>query len=266
MSRDPTAYYGDGNAVATYDLFTAGTGGALDGDVAFYLECARRFGSPVLELGTGTGRVLLPLAEAGHEAWGLDLSEAMLAVAARKLDGRPDLSTRARLHRGDMTDFDLGRRFPLVLLPARAFMHVVEPERQRAALVCIRAHLEPGGHLVLDLFDPRLETVTEGGPMPIPVREARDPVTRVLHRRRVVERRCDPLRQTIEEVLRFEAVAPDGATALLGETRWVLRWSLRQEIRWLLALTGFEVVEEFSDFRGSPPAYAREQVWIARAV
>lgn len=267
MSTDPNAYYFDAYAVHSYDTFVsaAGAGGPLEGDVAFYLDCARRFGSPVLELGTGTGRVLLPLAEAGQEVWGLDLSPAMLAVAGEKLAGRQDLSDRVRLVEADMADFDLGRRFPLALVPARAFQHLVDPDRQRAALACIRRHLEPGGHLVLDLFDPRLDTVTEGGPMPAPVRERRDPASGKLLRRTVIERHCDPLRQIIAETLRFEEIGPDGTVARLGETRWTLRWTLRQEMRWLLELSGFEPIAEYSDFHRSPPAYAREQLWVARA-
>lgn len=268
MSADPNAYYFDAYAVESYDTFVsaAGAGSPLEGDVAFYLDCARRFGSPVLELGTGTGRVLLPLADAGHQVWGLDLSPAMLAVAGRKLAARPDLSGRVRLVEADMTRFNLGRRFPLVLVPARAFQHVIDPDQQRAALTCIRSHLEPGGRLVLDLFEPRLETVVEGGPMPIPVRERRDPASGELLRRTVIERRCDPMRQVIEERLCFEKVGPDGDVTPLGESSWALRWTLRQEMRWLLELSGFEPVEEYSDFRGSPRAYAREQLWVARAV
>ncbi|MEQ9330002.1 class I SAM-dependent methyltransferase [Thalassobaculum sp.] len=266
MSTDPNAYYFDAYAVESYDTFVsaAGAGSPLEGDVAFYLDCARRFGSPVLELGTGTGRVLLPLAEAGYEVWGLDLSPAMLAVAGRKLAARPELAGRARLIEADMTGFELGHRFPLALIPARAFQHVLDPYRQQAALTCIRKHLEPGGHLVLDLFDPRLDTVVEGGPKPVPVRERHDPDSGKLLRRTVIERRCDPMRQTIEESLRFDEVGPDGGVIRRGESSWVLRWTLRQEMRWLLELSGFEPVAEYSDFRGSPPAYAREQLWVAR--
>ena len=102
---DPNAYYAGGLGVEMYDLFTGG--GLLAGDVEFYLHCARRFGGPILELGTGTGRILMPLAEAGHEIVGLDFSPAMLAIAAAKLGARPELADRVRLVEGDMTGFDL---------------------------------------------------------------------------------------------------------------------------------------------------------------
>src|SRR5262245_35858109 len=106
----------------------------MAGDVAFYLDCARRFGRPVLELATGTGRVLIPLAKAGYEVVGLDAAPAMLEVARAKLGREPELAARVALVEGDMRDFSLGRRFPLTLIPARAFQHVVEPEDQRRTL------------------------------------------------------------------------------------------------------------------------------------
>src|ERR1700694_4871385 len=81
-------------------------------DVAFYREAAREFGDPVLELGCGTGRVTLALAQAGMRVAGLDLSERMLEHAVKK---RAALFTeeRERVHlvQGDMAQFDLGEKF-----------------------------------------------------------------------------------------------------------------------------------------------------------
>ena len=59
---NPNAFYAGGIAVRSYDLFAVSP--ATAGDIAFYVTCAKRFGSDVLELGVGTGRVALPLAEA----------------------------------------------------------------------------------------------------------------------------------------------------------------------------------------------------------
>lgn len=261
---DPNAYYERGLAVEMYDLFTGQ--GLLAGDVDFYLDCARRFGGPILELGAGTGRILLPLAQAGYDVTGLDMSPAMLAAAAAKLALHPALSDRVRLIEGDMTSFDLSRHFALIIVSARSFQHIVTPQRQRAALHCMRRHLQPGGHLILDLFDANFELLfakPDAGPPP---REAPHPRSGHLVRRTVVARHNDPLRQTIQEVLRFEEFDPAGNLVAEEETSWTLRWSQRQEIAYLLELSGFEAIEQFSDFNGSPSAYGREQLWIARAV
>jgi SAM-dependent methyltransferase len=260
---DPNAYYAGGLGVATYDLFTGG--GLLAGDVDFYLDCARRFGGPILELGTGTGRILIPLAEAGHEVVGLDLSPAMLGIAAAKLGARPELAGRVRLIEGDMTAFDLAQRFQLIIIPARSFQHVTTPAGQRAALACVRRHLVPGGHLILDLFDPNFELLLAKDAA-LPPREARDPGSGHLVRRTLQARHTDPWQQTVEETLRFEAFDTSGNLVAQEETSWSLRWSLRQEIAYLLELCGFEPVDQFSDFKGSPPEYGREQLWVARAI
>jgi len=256
----PNAYYAGGLGVETYDLLH----GPITRDIAFYLECASRFGDPVLELGTGTGRVLLPLVEAGYDVTGLEFSPAMLQLARAKVGERVTMGDRVRLVVGDMTAFDLGRRFALVLVPARAFQHVITPAGQRTALACIHRHLVPGGHLVLDLFDPNFENLF-GAHKEAFNREVRDQSSGHLVRRTVVARHVDAFNQVLTEQLRFERFNAAGDLIASGETSWSLRWTLRQEIAYLLELCGFEVVEQYSDFNGSPPVYGREQLWIASA-
>ncbi|MCA1444787.1 class I SAM-dependent methyltransferase [Ensifer sp. IC4062] len=262
MKTDPNAYYAGGLGVELYDLFTGG--GLLSGDVEFYLESARRFGGPILELGTGTGRVLIPLAREGHEVVGLDLSRPMLNLAAAKLREHPELTNRVRLVEGDMTRFSLEQRFALALVPARSFQHVVTPEGQRMALSCIRQHLIPGGHLILDLFDPNFELFF-GDINEVSPREARHPGSGHVVRRTVVARHADAFRQTVHEALRFEELDTGGNVLACEETSWSLRWNTRQETAYLLELTGYEVVDQYSDFNRSPPDYGREQLWVARA-
>lgn len=117
---DPNAYYAGGLAVRTYDLFVGE--GPFAGDIAFYRGCARRFGSTVLELGVGTGRVAVPLAEAGCRVTGLDLAPAMLDVAAQRVTAlAPEAAARIDLVQGDMANFELGRRFDWIVIAARAF-------------------------------------------------------------------------------------------------------------------------------------------------
>jgi SAM-dependent methyltransferase len=262
---DPNAYYAGGLAVRTYDLFVAG--GPFDGDIDFYRSCARRFGSNVLELGVGTARVAIPLAEDGCAVTGLDLSQAMLDFAKQRISELPPaIAPRIALVQGDMASFDLGTRFDWILIACRAFQHLIEPATQRAALTAARRHLSAGGRLVIDLFDPRLDVCLPDAPLPEQVREAWDPVARCRVRRTVVARDNDPFRQLVSERLRIEAIGEDGAVLAAEETSWALRWTLRQEMAYLLELCGFEPVEQLSDFRGAAPAYGKEQLWIARAV
>src|SRR5689334_17940916 len=91
-------------------------------DVAFFVEAAKEAGSPVLEVGCGTGRILIPTARAGINIVGLDLSPHMLAVCRERLKVEPEpVQSRVRLIQGDMRAFDLGETFTLVTIPFRPF-------------------------------------------------------------------------------------------------------------------------------------------------
>jgi SAM-dependent methyltransferase len=265
MAIDPNEFYRGGIAVQTYELFI--TDKATAGDIQFYCDCARRFGGDVLELGVGTARVAIALAEAGYNVTGLDLSPAMLERAAKKVAGMPPtVAERLTFVQGDMSAFDLGRKFSLILVPFRAFQHLVEPAAQRRALICMHRHLAPGGHLVIDLFDPRLEFCLPGAPPLEAASEVRDPATGHRIRRSIVDRANDPVRQIIHERMRLDVIDDAGRIVATEETSWALRWTLRQEMTWLLELCGFQPIEQWSDFRGAPPAYGKEQVWVARAM
>ncbi len=110
---------------------------------------------PLLEIGCGTGRVLLPLARAGHEITGLDLSPHMIERCRAKLDTeQQEVRDRVRVLTADMTSFDLHRRFAMVISPFGGFHHLLTVEQQLSCLACCRAHLAPRGTLVLDLSNP----------------------------------------------------------------------------------------------------------------
>ena len=93
-----------------------------DNEIAWYLKFAGRTGGPILELACGTGRLLVAIAEAGFEAEGIDLSSCMLNIATKRISGlSPEVASRIRLHRMDMTTFELDRRFGLVIIADNSF-------------------------------------------------------------------------------------------------------------------------------------------------
>src|SRR5258707_15364812 len=137
-------------------------------DVAFYREAARDFGDPVLELGCGTGRITMSIAEAGKRITGLDLSERMLERAVKKRAAlRVEARERLHLIQGDMARFDLGEKFRLVIIPFRPFQHLLEVRQQVDCLDCARKHLSPGGRLILDVFQTDAERMHD----PVHMRE-----------------------------------------------------------------------------------------------
>src|SRR5947208_2019322 len=92
----------DAGMARLYDSFR------YDADLPWYLELAAAQGGRVLELACGSGRVLLPLARAGHEVVGLDSSPHMLALAREKLAAaEPTVAARVRLQQDDMREFQL---------------------------------------------------------------------------------------------------------------------------------------------------------------
>ncbi len=121
-------------------------------DIGFYRSVAEATGGPVLELGCGTGRVTIPLAEAGFDVTGLDLNPAMLERAeAKARAGQEKIRGRIEFIQGDMCRFDLGRQYPLVLIPYNSFQVLRTQAEQRACLERISAHLAPGGLLAMEI-------------------------------------------------------------------------------------------------------------------
>jgi SAM-dependent methyltransferase len=228
------------------------------GDVAFYRELARASGGPVLELGCGTGRVLLEIAKLGFPCWGVDLSPGMLA-ALRAKSPPPAL----RLVQAPMQRFDLGpQRFGLIYAAFRAFQHLYTVEDQLACLACVRRHLAPGGAFAFDVFQPRLDrTALREEPEAEGVRFeiGGDEVVRY---ERVVR---DVGAQILKVTMRYERRRPDGSLANQS-VEIPMRWFYRYEIEHLLARAGFRDIEIFGDFERRPfTADSPEIIAVARA-
>src|SRR5690242_27783 len=120
-------------------------------DLQFWVDLCREAGD-ALELGCGTGRVLIPAAQTGCTITGVDQSPHMLARCRSKI--REEIRDRITLVEGDITDFHLGRKFKLAIVPFRPFQHLITVAEQMGLLASVREHLEPGGRLVFDVFNP----------------------------------------------------------------------------------------------------------------
>jgi SAM-dependent methyltransferase len=228
------------------------------GDVALYLDEARRGGGPVVEFGCGTGRVLLPVAEAGIEIAGVDNSPAMLEKARAKLEGR-DLP--ASLHLGDMVDFDLGRTFALVTIPFRAFAHVLEAKDHVRLFQNMRRHLAPGGRLIFDFFHPKLALLATGQKDWLDMEREED--GRKI--RRYASATPHAATQINDIRFRWEIEQPSGEIERL-ESSFKMRWFYRFEIEHLLERCGLEIESLYGDFDRSPMRDdSPEMVFVARA-
>jgi SAM-dependent methyltransferase len=227
------------------------------GDRAFYAQLAREQGGPVLELGCGTGRVLLPIAEAGLPCVGLDVSGNMLDVLRAK---KPP--SNLELVQASMTDFDLGtRRFALIFTAFRAFQHLLAVEDQLATLTCVRRHLAQGGLFAFDVFAPNLaRTALEHEPEAEDLR-APDGDEEI---RRFVEVRRDLVTQIMSAKMRHERWQGDTKVGE-GTTDLRLRWYFRYELEHLLARAGLVVDALYGGFDREPYDARREMIFVARA-
>jgi SAM-dependent methyltransferase len=214
------------------------------GDLPFYRRQLERFGAPLLELGCGTGRITLPLAAEGVAVCGIDNAAALLEHARAKADAA-DISLELR--QADMRDFDLGRRFRLVLLPYNAINHLIELDDLCAMLRCAERHLEAEGRLVIDTFQPDPSFLANDGGGELPIAEYDDP-------------------HHGEHVVMTETNAYDAATQVNWITwhyqvngepnarsdRWAMRMFFPRELDALLALNGWVVEAKYGDYTESP--------------
>ena len=224
-------------------------------DIHLYLERLRvhRVREPVIELGCGTGRVTLPLAQAGHRITGLDISEPMLGYGRRRrrlLDR--DAALRCRLLNRDVTTFSLRGRHGAILAPFSLYEMLIRPEQRAACVQRRHANLAPGGLLILDCFVPR-----PGSPAsaPAPHRFARTfPLAAYGHViEKEVEEWCHPGSAVDQVVYRYRKVRTrDGHVLQRFEIAFELARLELNGVEAELEAGGFDVCERFGDYRGRP--------------
>jgi SAM-dependent methyltransferase len=236
-------------------------------DVGFFVEAAKESGGPVLEVGCGTGRVLIPTTRAGIEITGLDLSPHMLEICREKLKNEPEeVRSRVRLVEGDMRQFELKNTFRLVTLPFRPFQHLTTVEDQLACLGCIHRHLADGGRLILDIFNPSMEALSKknfGKEM------GEEPEFSMPDGRKVIRRNSIVARDVANQINYVELIHyvthPDGRQERLVQA-FPMRYLFRFEAEHLLRRAGFFVEQLYADYDKSPygSKYPGELIFVAR--
>ena len=222
-------------------------------DVQFYVDESRNAAGSVLEVGCGTGRILLPIARSGKIIDGLDASPQMIERCRTKLEAE-DEAVRARvsLHQADARAFDLGRQFNLVIAPFRVVQHLTTIEDQLGFLDSIARHLAPGGRLVFDVFNPNFAAIVAADGT-----EREDtPVTRLpdgrSFRRAARVSRVRWVDQVSEIELIYYISSKSGEKKERRVMSFDMRWFLRAELVHLLARGGFTVRTIYGDFDRSP--------------
>ncbi|MGB2589129.1 MAG: class I SAM-dependent methyltransferase [Candidatus Acidiferrum sp.] len=243
-------------------------------DVSFYRDAVHEFGDPVLELGCGTGRIALALAAAGHRVTGLDISERMLERCNQKRAGLPrEARERVHLVQGDMTRFDLGEKFRVVIIPFRPMQHLLELDEQISCLESVRGHLwaegrrggERRGRLVLDVFQTDAERMHDAAYQKesLVTEYAMPDGRRVRIMERVAAFHRAQQRNDVEMI--FYVTGANGKEERLVFA-WTLRYFFRYEVEHLLERCGFRVSAVYGDFDRSPMGdTSPEMIFVAEA-
>ncbi len=221
-----------------YDLF------ADNSDIPFFLKYAKKIGSPILDLAAGTGRITFALAKDGHEVVALESSKSMLLVAQQKLkDASPVIANKVILVEGDMTDFNLERKFELVIIP-NSIVHAITTEEQLFTLQCIRNHLTDSGVFILDIYPGEMQYEhAEFKENPVSL-----PGGTTVERHGAI--RSDMLSQIMTVNLRY--IVRDSEENIIEEMEVVSSAALlyNRDIDNLISRSGFVVVDEFGGFDG----------------
>lgn len=219
-------------------------------EAAAFLDVARNADGPLLELGCGTGRLLLPLVRGGIETDGIDNAPDMIARCREKLAAEPEeVRARARLIEADLLDFETGRDYGVVLVSNNVVNHLRTPADLLRCFGRVREHLRRGGVFVVDNAAPDLrEMIAASGEME---------TLEFVHPERGTQlvSRFTPTYDFLEQVEtdEIDLTEYDGGTVVRqATTRVVSRWFHPPEIRLALAAAGFRILEERGSVRGGP--------------
>ncbi len=255
-----------------YDLiaeFYDGYPGNYLDDVVFYAEEAKRAGSPVLEIGVGTGRLAFCLASIGIHVVGIDSSTEMLRVLERRRAEIGEQPGSVEVVEADTRRFELGRQFALAIIAFRTFLYLLTKADQRRALRAVRRHLLPGGRLAMSFFVPPREAIARGRTEPVKMAHfaapdgdgevvALDWTEFVARRRRVISHITYEWRNAADRMVNRI------------DRELVARYVFPEEMPPLLEECGYRVAAAYGGFDRRPltgqEQTGTEQVWIAERV
>lgn len=222
-------------------------------DADFYISLIPSPEATILELGCGTGRVLIPLVDRCSYIHGIDISEAMLAFCRKKLHALRVSKKRAIVQSGDITDLKLDRKFDLITAPFRVFQNLETDEEVDGFFRTAGTHLAPEGTCILNVFRPFLDNeematgwVREGETLSweVPIEGGRV----ACYDRRL---RIDAEKQIVYPELIYRRYRDD---MLEDETvhKLLLRYYYPDQFEKMVRDHGFRIVSRWGGYKGEP--------------
>lgn len=228
-------------------------------DVPFFLSEAEKTHGEVLELMAGTGRVSMPLLEAGIRLTCVDGSPEMLAVLREKLESG---KLSAAVHQMDVRELDLHKQFDLIVLPFNSFAELLSPDDQGKALAAIHAHLSEGGRFICTLHNPHIRLRSVDGRLRLLNRHSSDDRRRTLLL--WVLENYDEASHIVNGLQLFEEY--DGKGVMRSKRLLETQFSLLEsaEFEKLAKAAGFKVVALYGDYSRSEFREAKSpfQIWV----
>lgn len=221
-------------------------------DIDFYLELADEYDGAILDVGSGSGRVVLPLARAGHTVYGIDNNDPMLQYAQQRIDKQPDAYETLTLVNGDVLDADAlpDVKFGMVLLTYNLLMHFHEQDEQLTLLKRMREVIAPNGVLVIDLPNAGEMFATPDSDEITLERTFIDPQTGHMVLQQAVST-LDRATQFMRVLWIYDEVTGDGTVKRTVAPK-LFRYFFPYEVQLLLKLSGFHLEQTYGDTDGTP--------------
>lgn len=219
-------------------------------DLAMYSELADEHGSPILDVGCGTGRVMFHLAQEGHKVHGIDSEYNMLQRAKIKLDVMPHVRDKLVFYNGDVLTYEIAEQFKLVLLSYNSLMHFHTQDEQLGLLRRLRQLIAPDGLLVIDLPNAGETFATQDSDALTLERTFIDAETGHMVMQQAVSY-LDRVQQLMQVTWVYDEITEDG---LLMRTvaPVIFRYFFYPEVALLLSQTGFRADSVYGDTDLSP--------------
>jgi SAM-dependent methyltransferase len=240
-------YYND--FAELYDEISMG----LEGELEFYLKETRKTKGKALEVACGTGRILLPLLEAGVDIEGFDLSIKMLEVLKKKAKKK---NLKPKVWIADMRNFKCKKKYDMIIIPYRAFNHAESSEDQIKTLKNFKKHLKKGGRLILNFFYPDFNYMSR-------MNGKASKKRKVMIKQKQYIMSETPRYSPVEQLLRVDWILEDEKRKKKKILKIHLCYIYKKEFELLLLLAGFSKWKVYGGFKKQKLKNEKqEMVWI----
>lgn len=213
-------------------------------DIDFFINETQKTSGEVLELMSGTGRVSIPLLEAGVKLTCVDISPKLNAIFKSKLEQK---GLKAEIYPMDVCRLDLPKKYDMIIIPLYSFAHIVSTDDQRSALTRIHQHLLPGGTFICTLRNPTLREQIVDGQLRLIEKYplVKDQGTLLFW---IMEQRDPEDDHVVNGMEFFEEYDADGVLKAKRLMELRFRLSRRDEFEHLLTSSGFSIKAFYGDY------------------